>query len=479
MGMVATKPKIIEFLEREYVVPDSAKLIDFTDWQWQQKVLTEMTALSESHERKYTAAIISTPRQQGKSLILQCIGAYMLVAGGTNLNIYSIACDRDQAALVPERAKKAISMNPRLNDIITVKRNEISCPTNGNKWTILTSDKASAPGITADVLLWDELAMLPEHSWNLFYLLLPTMSARKQPLMVIASTVGESEEGPLEDFMRLGRQAEQQRTYLFETNEILSPLTNMEQIERDRELMPPAVFARHYENEIMRGSSFLDDEDIEAIIQPLPPVKKRKAPQHGEYIGNDWGLTNDKSAVVKLGKLTPSVFQWLASRVFRGTKESPVDLNEAADTVRQFYNPSRTRKVLFDKWQAVATIQMLQGEWGKKRVDGYDFTGGNRKRLFKNLFTIIRDRCLVIYSDILQDCWKLNRSCGTCKENMTCQEQDEYNFLLELQGLQCDSDFNVTHGRRGDDIVVGCALALLSGAQDKAGGTRKQSTGRY
>lgn len=476
MGAVAQKANIIEFLEREYVVPDAGKLIDFTEWKWQRDVLSEMTALSETHERKYTAAIISTPRQQGKSLILQCIGAYMLYAGGTDLNIYSIACDRDQAALVPERVKKAINLNPRLASIVKITRNVIECPTNRNKWTILTSDKASAPGITADVLLWDELGMLPEHSWNLFYLLLPSQSARSQPLIIIASTVGESEEGPLEDFMRIGRKEKNQRTYLFETNEILSPLTNLEQLERDRELMPPAVFARHYENLIKRGASFLNDDDIEAIIHPVPE-KGVKPPEYGEYIGNDWALTTDKCAVVKLGKANVELFFWMASKVFRGTKQDPIDLNEATETVREFYHPRRTRKVIFDKWQAVLAIQTLQKEWGKSAVEGYDFTSTNRKRLFKNLFTVIRAHLLIIYSDILQDCWK--RPCSGCQQSFTCQEQNAHDFLYELQGLQCDSDFNVKHGRRGDDIVVGTGLALLAGAQDKGGGAARQYTGRY
>lgn len=476
MGTITARANIIEFLEREYVVPDAGKLIDFEQWPWQEDILTTIMALDDEGKRQYTAAVVSTPRQQGKSLMLQCFGTFMLVAGGRDLNIFSIACDKDQAALVPERAKKAIRMNPRLEGDIVIKRNELSCPANGNKWTILTSDKASAPGIIADVLLWDELGMLPEHSWDLFYLLLPTTSAREQSLIIIASTVGESEEGPLEDFMRIGRDDTEARTFLYETNEILSPLTNMEQIERDRKLMPPAVFARHYENMITRGASFLDDEDIEAIIQPVPE-KGVEPPPFGEYVGNDWGLTQDKCAVVKLGKATSSLFQWIGSKVFQGTKENPVDLNEAADTVREFYTPGRTRKVVFDKWQAVATIQALQSEWGKTRVEGYDFTNTSRKRLFKNLFTIVRDGCFVIYSNILKDCWK--RSCGTCRHNQGCKEQNAHEFLRELQGLQCDSDFNVTHGRRGDDITVAASLALLAGAQDISAGPPRRYTGRY
>jgi len=478
MGLVS-KANIIEFLEREYIVPDgpaSGNLIDFTDWGWQEQILTElMETLDEDGKRQYTAGVVSTPRQQGKSLILQTIGAYFLYSGGTNLNIYSIACDFEQAKLVPDRVKTAIGFNPSLACDVKVTRNVIENLVNGNKWTILTSDKASAPGISADVILWDELGMLPEHSWDLFYLLLPTTSARSEPLMIIASTVGESEEGPLDDFMRIGRDGAEIETYLYETNEIQSPLTNRKQIERDRKAMPPAVFARHYENIIMRGASFLSDDQIEAIIRPVP--KNRPAITYGDYIGNDWGLTKDKCAVVRLGKESPDMFQWTGSRVFKGTKEDPVDLNEATEVVREFYQAKRTRKVIFDKWQAVQAIQTLQGEWGKSLVEGYDFTKPSRRKLFKCIFTVIRDRHLVIYSDILRDCWK--RSCGTCAQNLTCGQQNSHEFLRELQGLQCDSDFDVTHGRRGDDITVATALALLAGSQGQQAGVIRQYTGRY
>lgn len=476
MGTITRKAKIVEFLEREYFVPDAGVLIDFAQWGWQEQVLSELFMTMDGDKRMFTGAVITTPRQQGKSLILQCLGAYMLIAGGTDLNIYSIACDRDQAALVPERAKKAIRMNPRLSSIVKITRNEISCPTNGNKWTILTSDKASAPGITADVLLWDELAMLPEHSWNLFYLLLPTMSARSSPLMVIASTVGESADGPLNDFMKIGRDQDDLHTYLYETSELLSPLTNMDQIERDRKIMPPAVFARHYRNIIMRGASFLSDDDIAAIIRPLSnsrwsnEMRPANIDRAGNFIGCDWGLTKDKCTISKIAKAADDLYIVDKIKIFRGSKEEPVDLNEAADTVEQMRD-KLTKKVLFDKWQAVATIQRFQKKWGNDKVEGYNFTGTGRKRLFQNLLPIIKNHWLAIYSDILQDCWK--ESCATCQENMICQEQALHELLRELQGLQCDTDFNVTHGSRGDDATISTALALMPAAEGATPNTRK------
>ena len=162
--------------------------------------------------------------------------------------------------------------------------------------------------------------------------------------------------------------------------------------------------------------------------------------------------------------MSDSEYVWRRGRIFRGTKEDPVDLNEAADEVREIYRPGYTGRVLFDKWQAVATIQQLQREWGDGVVEGYDFTNTSRKRLFKNVFTVIRDRAFRIYSDILGDCWK--QSCSTCNQSLSCDEQVQHELLRELQGLQCDSDFNVTHGNRGDDVTVATGLALLAAAQD-------------
>jgi len=469
MGTTTSKAQIIQFLEKEYVVPDRRQRINFAQWGWQKQILSELFQTMNGDKRMYTRAVISTPRQQGKSLLLQCIGLFMLMAGGIGLNIYSIACDRDQAALVPDRVKKSIAFNPNLSDYIKVKKDVIECPTNGNTWTILTSDKASAPGITADVLLWDEMAQLPEHSWNLVYLLLPSQSAKSQPLMIIASTVGESEDGPLNDFMKLGRDEEKKHTYLYETNELKSPLTNMEQIEEDRDIMPPAVFARHYQNLIMRGASFLSDEDIEAIIRPVweKPADLKYA---GNFIGCDWGLTKDKCAISKITKASDDLYIVDGIKIFRGSKTEPVDLNEAADTAEEMRD-AKTQKVLFDKWQAVATIQRFQKKWGKDKVDGYNFTGTGRKHLFQNILPIIKNRWLAIYSDTLLDCWK--ESCTNCSQNMVCQEQATHELLRELQGLQCDSDFNVTHGNRGDDVTVGTALALIPAAEGKTPDTKE------
>ncbi len=128
------------------------------------------------------------------------------------------------------------------------------------------------------------------------------------------------------------------------------------------------------------------------------------------------------------------------------------------------------KKIIFDKWQAVSTIQQMQREYGKDKVEGYDFTNASRKRLFKNLFTLIRDRQFAIYSDLLKHCWK--RSCLTCQNDMQCYERVPHELLRELQGLECDNDFNVSHGKRGDDVTVAAALALLIAAQSNATGRK-------
>jgi hypothetical protein len=461
MAVTTIKSKAVEFLEHEYVVPDgpmAGTLINFDGWEWQEQILDDLL----SSDRQYNSAIISTPRQQGKSLLLQSIGAYFFFAGGTNLKIYSIACDRDQAALVPDNVKKAIRMNPGLSNDVRIVRNEIENLVNGNKWIILSSDQASSLGISADVLLWDELGALPEHAWNLFYLLLPTTSARPDSLMVIASTVGDTDDGPLADFMRIGRQEENYGTYLYETSEIQSPLTSQEQMARDKELMPEAVYARHYRNVVMRGASFISDTDIEAMIRPVHESNNIRP--IGAYIGNDWGLTKDKCAVTNLLALESDEFVFDKCEVFRGSRSSPVDLNDAAEVAENYYEAGWTFLMLFDKWQAMSTIQQFQKKYGEDVIQGFDFTNTNRKRLFKNIFTVIRGRRLIVFSDILRDCWK--QSCSTCPRNLSCDECNAHDLLRELQGLMCDSDFNVTHGSRGDDIVVSVALGLFHAVQD-------------
>ncbi|KKK78590.1 hypothetical protein LCGC14_2842040, partial [marine sediment metagenome] len=255
---------------------------------------------------------------------------------------------------------------------------------------------------------------------------------------------------------------EDEHTYLYETNEIKSPLTNQDQVERDRKLMPEAVFARHYRNIVMRGASFLSDEDIEAIIKPTG-AREHIEPM-GAYVGCDWGLTKDKCAITNLLALDDGRFVFDKCHVFRGSKSEPVDLNDAADMAESLYEPGWTLSMLFDKWQAMSTIQRLQKKHGDDVIQGFDFTKTNRKRLFKNIFTVVRDGRLVVFSDILMDCWK--QSCATCPDNLSCEECNAHDFLRELQGLRCDSDFNVTHGKRGDDITVATALALFYAVQE-------------
>lgn len=453
---------IVYFLEHEMYLADTEELIDFSrEWKWQEKILSDIVHTEgKDGARQFNSAIISSPRQQGKSTIAGGLGLWFLTCAGRNLNLYSFACDLSQSHIIPDRMKRAIQLNPRLRNSIKIRKDVLYCPANNNTWTCMSSDEASAPGPTADLVIFDEIGMLPEHQWSLFYTVLPTMAARPEALLVLVSTVGSAPEGPLYDFMKLVEEGKDEHCYLFYTDKTLSPLTSERQRARDKALMPEPVFRRFWENTITLGGAFLSDDEIENIItaedHPL-------AANLSSFVGCDFGLTRDKCALVKLVQ-HGNLFLWGKAVVYQGSRRNPVDLTLVMDDIFNLHDSS-TMKIVLDKWQAALAIQQMQQSLGADRVMGYDFSSASRKRLFQLLFQVIRTGALKIRSKILKGCWR--QSCSTCGSSLSCGEQPQHDFLRELSGLQVDAAFNVSHSKHGDDICVATALALQAAAQDQ------------
>lgn len=167
-------------------------------WQWLDimRPLFGSVVWSEENEeyvRQYSIAWIEIARKNGKTELLAAMMLYLLVSDDEHsAEIYGIARDKDQAALAFDVAKWMVMLSPTLSKRLRIKEHNrrIVDPRNGSAYAVIAADANSAlgsnpSGVAADeILAWRDGSM-----WDAMRTGMGS-GARRQPLMVAATTAG-------------------------------------------------------------------------------------------------------------------------------------------------------------------------------------------------------------------------------------------------------------------------------------------------
>lgn len=139
--------------------------------------------------RKYRKALLFIARKNGKTLLGAAIALYLLFADKEpGAEIYSVAADRDQAAIMFDTAKMMVEGNPSLVSRCEVYRRAIVVPATGSAYHVLSADAPSKHGKNAHGVLFDELHA--QSNRELYDVMKTSQGARKQPLFLMFTTAG-------------------------------------------------------------------------------------------------------------------------------------------------------------------------------------------------------------------------------------------------------------------------------------------------
>jgi len=170
-------------------------------WQWRDiirplfgRVVWSTEGGVHGYVRQYRIAWIEIARKNGKTELLAAIMLYLLVGeyqGGAEL--YGVARDKDQAALAFNVAMDMVKLSPLLRKRLQVKEHNrrIVDAKHGGVYAVIAADAAGAlgsnpSGVAADeILAWRDRSM-----WDAMR---TGMGARRQPLMVAATTAGTTD----------------------------------------------------------------------------------------------------------------------------------------------------------------------------------------------------------------------------------------------------------------------------------------------
>ncbi len=178
---------------------------------WQQYAIDKMLRHDARGDLIARVALLSTGRQNGKTVIVRGLDDWLLDEGqhqapfSSWTTILAAAHDAKQARIVYGQVHDDLA-NRRL--IRTRARLSMyqGITAGGIDFDIVTGQPGSSRGWSAGLISWDE--MLTQRSWDMWEALYPTQSAQRSPLMILTSTAGHDDSIVLRAFYdRLIRQA--------------------------------------------------------------------------------------------------------------------------------------------------------------------------------------------------------------------------------------------------------------------------------
>jgi hypothetical protein len=187
---------------------------------WQAYVLRKLLRHDATGALIHRVALISTARQNGKSIIVRIVIGWMLDEG-RDLPAFAdwslmlaAAHDVPQARIIYEAVYADMLTIPEMVEATRGDRlsrqvkltDQRGIRVGGLSFNTVTSQPGSVRGKSAGLIAWDE--MLTQRDWDMWRALAPAQSAQRSPLMVLTSTAGDPDSVVLRSFYdKLKRQS--------------------------------------------------------------------------------------------------------------------------------------------------------------------------------------------------------------------------------------------------------------------------------
>lgn len=179
-GEWAGKPVILELFQKAYI----SALFGF---------INKDTGL-----RRYRESMFYVARKNGKTTMLSGIAVYMMIADGEGgAEVFSVASKKDQARLLFDEAHNMVKQSPDLLRHIKKRKTDLYFPLTMSRFQPLGKNSDTLDGLNSHCVIMDELHSIKDR--NLYEVMFQSMSARRQPLMIMITTAGTVRECIFDD----------------------------------------------------------------------------------------------------------------------------------------------------------------------------------------------------------------------------------------------------------------------------------------
>lgn len=162
---------------------------------WMRKIVAPLFGWVHniSRLRRFQNLYCAIGKKNGKSALLSVLANYMLVADGTpKAQVYSCACDRNQARIIYDEAAHMVRGSDELSDLVTIvdSRARLVHPSSGSFYSVLSADAHRNDGVDSSCTLVDEIHRHPNR--KLYSVMERAGQARPEPLLGVITTYGPS-----------------------------------------------------------------------------------------------------------------------------------------------------------------------------------------------------------------------------------------------------------------------------------------------
>jgi len=388
------KKDIIQFSEKETYLPEKKqKLIRLENWE--RKVFKDCF-----YNSRPRLILVSLAKKNGKSTFSALVLNWFLITQEPG-EIYICSNSKDQSNFITY--KKVVSMirkNPKLDNTCRVYGDYIENIKTGTILRCLSSSYRSSAGLNCLLICIDELSSFDTDSLKFFFDEMQLSPVYKNPLILVTSTAGRSEEGILWDLVKESKKGNTPESYFYiKQGEEANPSSFVTKKYLDSQEhkpgMRPNLFKRLHKNLwISEEESFISDEDFRACIDYK--LKRRPEGKIPVWLGLDVGYKNDYTAICGVGKINNKIFS-VDHKVYIPLETESGEL-QFDDVKRYLIELSKLydiQGVYFDPYQAISLAQDLR----KENINMVELpqTPGNCVAFSQCLFNLIKSQGITFY----------------------------------------------------------------------------------
>ena len=383
---------IILFSEKEIYLPEKKQeLVKLEDWE---KELTKDCF----YQNRPRLILLSIAKKNGKSTFSAIVLLWYLITQESG-ELYICSNSKDQGNFITFRKiVKMIEKNPELDKMCRVYGDYIENIKTGSILRCLSSSYRSSAGLNPLVICIDEIASFDTDSLQFFYDELQLSPIYQNPLILITSTCGRSEEGILWDLFKASEKGNSAESYFYiKQGKEANPSSFVTKKYLDSQEHKPGMrtnlFKRLHNNLwITEEDSFVTDEDYRACIDYK--LSRRPEGKIPVWLGLDVGFRNDWTAICTVGKKEEKI-QLIDHKIYIPTKTEDLQFDDVKRYILELDKIYNIKGVYFDPYQAISLSQDLT----KENVSMCELpqTQSNCIAFSQCLFNQIKERKILFY----------------------------------------------------------------------------------
>jgi phage terminase large subunit-like protein len=345
-------------------------------------------------------------RARGSSKTADCAlvaNALMLAEAPLGSKLVVLAADVDQGRIFLDFMRGFAERTRMLREKLVFTQTSAYAPATNVRLTVMASDAASIWGLGPYFAFCDEVAQWPDTARaQRTFDALATSTFKRNGRLAVITTAGD----PAHWSYKLWEHAGQDPAWRRHDVPGPSPWMSAEALAAEERRLPAFLFARLFGNEWTGDDdrlTTLHDLRARAVIsQPLPPMAGNQY-----FIGLDLSQTRDNTvavvghgerAIEGVGQIGKTHVVVDAVRVWHGSPDQPISLDEVEVEVVQLAREYRGAKIVLDNWQGAQLAERLQ-KVHRQRVEARQFTEALAMRVASTLVELFRNKAVSLLDD--------------------------------------------------------------------------------